>query len=175
MNKRTVDAYIEPIKVNSNILNYRMYMQYNGLDFCFLSNDSETANFASYFKRKMGHFTKETMLTDKYGIMTKNDNFDSVVAYITGIDNIDSSISSLIVTSMNLDIQSDLTVHIGEKDYPLVRDVDNKKYTYNDNLSKKGYDDDVLLNLSLEIDNLKSKLDVDNIESILDIDKSSTK
>ena len=175
MDKKTVDAYIEPIKVNSSILDYRMYMQYNGLDYCFLSNDNETASFASYFKRKMGHFTKETMLTDKYGIMTKNDNFDSVVAYITGIDNINDSIVPLITTCKNLDIQSDLTVHIGEKDYPLVRSVDNKKYISNDYLSKKGLNDDELLNLSLEIDNLKSLLDENNIESIFNIGKSNTK
>lgn len=175
MDNNIVDTYIKPIKVNGSILSYRMYMQYNGLDYCFLNDDSKTASFASYFKRKMGSFNDETMITDKYGIMTNSDSFDSVVAYITGIDNINESIVPLITTCMNLDIQSDLTIHIGEKDYPLVRNVDNEKYTSINYLSKKGLDDDELLNLSLEIDKLKSLLDEENLDTILDMDKSNIK
>lgn len=175
MNKNKVDAYIEPIKVNSSILNYRMYMQYNDLDYCFLSKDSETASFASYFKRKMGHLTDEVMLTDKYGIISKNDNLESVVAYITGIENIDNSIIPLITTCMNLDIQSDFTVHMGKKDYPLVRDIDNKKYTSTNDLSKKGYDNEGLLNLSLELNKLNTALTMESMKSLLEMNNSNIK
>ena len=157
--KRKIDAYIEPIKINGEILNYRMYMHYNDVEYCFLSYNDEAANFASYFKRKLLCSSREMMFTDKYGIISRKDDFDSVLACVTGVEDIDRSIISIMNACMNLDIQSDLTYHLNGESYPLVRDVDDIKYKSLDSFSKKGSSDDVLLDLSIELDGLKNTLD----------------
>ncbi|MBQ6497979.1 MAG: hypothetical protein IJI58_04635 [Bacilli bacterium] len=152
-----VDGYIEPIVCNGDIYNYKMYMLYNGIEPCYLNNFPETASFASYFKRKMSCRNDEMLFANTYGLKAKYDDQDSMLSTITGLDNIDKSLVSLICACTNLDIQADLTIHIKDKDYPLVRTVDDKKYvSYNlTDLSDKGLSDDVLLDLSLDIENLK--------------------
>ena len=157
MKNNNVDGYIEPIVCNGDIYNYKMYMLYNGIEPCYLNNFPETASFASYFKRKMSCRNDEMLFADTYGLRAKYEDHDSMLSTITGLDNIDKSLIALICACTNLDIQANLTIHIKDKDYPLVRTIDGKDYVPYDqtDLSEKAVSDDMLLALSLDIENLK--------------------
>ena len=125
MENEKVNAFIEPIKVNGEILNYRMYMNYNGIDYCFLNTNQEAANFASYFQRKLPCEIEGATFTDPYGLAGKICKEDSIVGYITGLDNIADSLIGLSGSCTNLDIQADLTVHLNGKAYKIVRNIDD--------------------------------------------------
>lgn len=157
--ERTIDAYIEPIKVNNITEEHKMYIHYAGVEGCFLHQHPEIADFAAYFKRKLSCSNTGMLFTDSYGMRKNEEDFDSILYVIDGLDNIDRALITLISTCTNLDIQSDLVVHIGDKSYPLVREVDGEEYLANDTfkLSRKGYSLDVLTKLSTDIEALKEK------------------
>ena len=168
-NKNTINTYIEPIKVGGDIYDYRMYMNYNDYDYCFLWNDDNAHKLAINIKKGMPCFALETTFTDQYGIINKKDNANSFVGYVTGTDNIDDSIVPIIHACMNPDIQADLTYHLNGKDYPIVRDIDHKDYLPLGFLGAgdKGVNEDILLDLTLEIKNLDSTLITEEKRSLL--------
>ena len=140
-----VDGYLEPIICNGDVYNYKMYMLYNGIEPCYLNNFPNTSSFAKKFKSKISCTSDEMFYADHYGLWRKHGDADSMLSAITGLENIDKSLISLVCACKDSDIQADLTIHIREKDYPLVRIDDNKTDINND----------MLLELSLELENLK--------------------
>ena len=152
--KRKIDAYIEPIKLYGDIINYRMYMHYNDIDYCFLHQDKEANDLASSFRKKLLHGNEEMMFTDKYGIGTKNNDSESVLGYVTGINDIDKSIVNIISACMDPDVQADLTVHLKGRNYPLVQEIDNKSISVSD---EKELNCDVLFDLSTDINRLTTR------------------
>ena len=165
---RTVDAYIEPIKVNGFIEDYKMYLAYNGVEPCYLYGCPEFAKFASYFKRKMGASTKGMTFTDYYGIRSSFNDFESVLYTVTGSDNLMRAINYIEDTCENLDIQSDLTIYLNGKEYPVVREVDGEEYKARDyfKYSKKGHNNKVYVDLAAEVYALKDNKKDSIIEQI---------
>lgn len=123
MENKIVSASIEPIKVNGQVLNYRMYMKYNGVDFCFLNSNPEDHTFASEVKSEMSCETDGITYTDGYGLIAEKDNHNSTIGYVTGINNITNSLVGMAVACKSLKIQSDLSVHFNDEDYRIVRDT----------------------------------------------------
>lgn len=157
MEKRKVNAFIEPIRVKGDILNYRMYMNYNDVAYCFVNTNQDVAHFAAYFQRKLPCDIKGTTFTDQYGIAGKVCKEDSIVGYVTGLENISNSLIGLSGSCTNLDIQADLTVHLNGKEYKIVRNIDEIKDKESIILpidGKKGIDFDELLNLDLILEEL---------------------
>ena len=154
--ERKIDGYIQPHFTNGK-QDYTMYLHYDGTEFCFLNKSEEAQNFAKYFKRKIKGSKEGFLYTDIHGWTKMESNPDSVLATITGIDNIKNALITLINASENLDIQSDLTVHINKNIYPLVRDVDDEHYFARDTMqfSKKGYDIDSLVAATEKLDQLE--------------------
>lgn len=155
MKERRVDAYIQEAYNNGN-REYNMWIHYNGVDFAFLYRNPEAGNFAQYFKRKMLPVTNDTegmMFTDTRGWSISQTSNEALLAGVKGLQNIDRALMSLISASTNLDIQSDLIVHVDGEQYSLVQTVDGKDYKANDTLgiSRKGLSFSVLSELDQKI------------------------
>lgn len=160
-NKR-IDAFIE--KHNKE---YHLYLHYNNLDFVFLYKDPEAEEFAIEFKWKYLVSNPPAFnhtFTDNRGWVKEKRDYKSLIASIKGIEHIDDAIANLVSTSLNLDIQSDLIFHLNEKEYEVVKDVDNEEYFAADTLkvSKKGISKDELHSLASDI---KLLIDEDNKQS----------
>lgn len=158
MKERKVDAYIQESYINGE-REYNMWIHYNGVDFALLSRDREAGSFAQYFKRKMmpvTHNTEGMLFTDTSGWTISSGSNEALLAGVKGLENIDRSLMSLISASTNLDIQSDLIIHVGNEEFALVRTVDGKEYKPNDTLglSKKGLSFGVLAKLDQKIASL---------------------
>lgn len=157
MEKRKVNAFIEPIKVKGDILNYRMYMNYNGIDYCFVNTNKDVANFASYLQRKLPCKLKEATFTDSYGIASKNRTDSSIIGYVTGLSNISEAIIGIAEACTNLDIQADLTMHLNNQEYKIVRKTSEIESETRVNTildGNKGIDFDELLRLDLDMEAL---------------------
>lgn len=154
MEKR-IDAYVEQASTD-----YNMYFSYNDVEFNFLSVNPQATSLARSFKTKLPQAENVYTFTDTSGWVTTRENPNSVLSSIKGLNNIENSLHSIISASANLDIQSDLIVHIKNKEFQLVGNVD-ENYAPSDtlNLSKKGFSLDVLLQLEEEISTLKQKED----------------
>ena len=121
-----IDAYIE-----ENCGSYNIYFHYNDVEFVFLHRDNHARNFAINFKWKyLNSNVKivEHTFTDDHGFVKDKKEYFTVLSSIKGIKNIDDSIVGLVVACVHPEINSDLTIHLNSKEYPIVRDVDRKEY-----------------------------------------------
>lgn len=155
---RKVDAYIQEYYDNGEI-EYNMWMHYNGLDFAFLHRNEEAGLFAQYYKRKMlsSSLSRDGMsFTDTHGQRISSESYDSLLAGIKGLENIDKGLISLIGGCTNLDIQSDLTIHLNGEEYPIVRNANGENYKSYDacGFSKKGVSFEELAKLDQQISQL---------------------
>lgn len=123
MENKKVNAFIEPIKVKGDILNYRMYMNYDGIDYCFLQNNQEALNTASSIQRKLTCDIKEATFTDSYGIASKKRTDNSVIGYVTGLSNISKAVIGIASACKDLDVQADFTIHLNNEEYKMVRET----------------------------------------------------
>lgn len=158
MKNRKVDAYIEKSYINGKT-EYNMWLHYNGIDFAFLTQNPEAALFAQYIKRKMlpvTHSTEGLIFTTPGGWSIDKNSDEALLAGVKGIEAIDKSIMTLISGCTNLDIQSDLTIHIDDEEFGLVRNADGVTYKTNDmlGLSQKGLSFDILSKLDRKIASL---------------------
>lgn len=121
--KKTVDSFIEPIKLNEEIISYRMYMCYNGVDYCFLNTNQDALNTASSIQRKLTCDIKEATFTDSYGIASKKRTDNSVIGYVTGLSNISKAVIGIASACKDLDVQADFTIHLNNEEYKMVRET----------------------------------------------------
>ena len=156
--KHSVDAYIKERDIVGPD-KYAMDLYYDGIKFDELHKtcNTNTAKFASHFKRKIPCEVDMMIFSNYSGILSQKENNNSVLARVIGLDNIDKSIIALLYTSTNLDVQSDLTIHLNDKDYPLVRTVDFENYLSADGYSLKGYNSDIWLSMINDIEKLKTE------------------
>lgn len=152
---KKVDAYIEEEYVNGEV-NYNMWLHYNDVEFCFLYANPEAAAFASYFKNKLYSNDDGFTFTDSHGSTTSRSDYDSVLASVKGLDNIDRALMPIIGASTNLDIESDLIVHLNGEEFKLVGDADDKEYRPDSSFSKKGLSFEVLGELDKRLKTLKT-------------------
>ena len=121
-----IDAYIE-----ENSGTYNIYFNYNNINSDSLYTDSNTRNFAINFKWKYLNSNPRInnhTFTDDHGSIKEKTNFFTVLSSVKGIKEIDDALVGLVVASVHPEINSDLTIHLNEKEYPLVRDTDRKEY-----------------------------------------------
>ena len=121
-----IDAYIE-----KNCDDYNIYFHYNGIDFAFLHTDTVTRNFAINFKWKYLNSNTRVInhtFTDDHGYTKEKRDYFTVLSSIKGIKQIDDSIVGIIVACVHPEVNSDLTIHLYDKEYPIVRNVDKKEY-----------------------------------------------
>ena len=154
--KHSVDAYIREREIEGPD-KYAMDLYYDGIKFDELNKSyAYTKDFASHFKKRIPCEVDMMIYSNYSGLLSEKDNTHSVLARVIGLDNIDKSIIALLYTSTNLDIQSDLTVHLNDKDYPLVRTVDYENYRTPDRCSLKGYSTDIWRSIINDIHELKT-------------------
>ena len=154
-----IDAILEEHNINGK-MEHKLYFHYNGVEFTFLYKAEEAEVFASEFKWKYlitNTSADNHRFTDNKGYTMDKRYYYSVLSSINGIEEIDDSIVNLISTCCNLDIQSDLTFHYNDKEYPLVRSVDHKEYHPSDKqqISKKGFSIKQLKELTKDIIEIK--------------------
>lgn len=155
MNKNMrIDVYVENIGSIGNESPWNLYFHYNNVEFCLLYQQPESATFAKYFKRKIHGDLPGAYYTDDHGWRKTKDDENSVLSRINGIDNIKADLYPIISACTNLDIQADLVVHLDGKEYVLVSDCSDHKYIANNPESKKGYNQDVLYQLDIDLDSL---------------------
>ena len=158
--KDFIDCYIEEVSANGILEEHKMYLDYNGIEACYLHQFPVTTEFAINFKNKLNCMNDEMIFTDNYGWKRQATDCDTVLSSITGLDNIDKSLISLIYACINPSIQANLTVYIADNEYKLVSE--NKKNL----LSKKQINKDTLYELSLAIEKLKIKENKSIIQKI---------
>ena len=155
--KKTVDSFIEPIKMNEEIISYRMYMCYNGVDYCYLFQDEEAAELGSSVKNEMNCHTDEMTFTDYYGLKVNEHTNNAIVGYVTGLDNIAKSLFSIACACKSDNVEANYNVHLNGKSYKIVRN--NKNYKRDpENNSLKDVDFNNLLDLDVSIDSLNRNL-----------------
>lgn len=155
--KKTVDSFIEPIKMNEEIISYRMYMCYNGVDYCYLFQDEEAADLGSSVKSEMNCHTDEMTFTDYYGLKVNEHTNNAIVGYVTGLDNIAKSLFSIACACKSDNVEANYNVHLNGKSYKIVRN--NKNYKRDpENNSLKDVDFNNLLDLDVSIDSLNRDL-----------------
>ena len=155
--RHCVDAYIEERNIPRPD-NYKMYLSYDGVEFCYLHEDknNSAAKFAANFSKRMHCETDRMNYTDFYGLLTDKDNNNSVLASVTNLANIDKAIIGLMFACMEYDIQADLTVHLHDKEYPIIRTVDGEYYRNADRNNIKGYNTEIWDELANTIEELKT-------------------
>ena len=152
MNKN-INAIIKPIKIKGDILNYRMYMNYWGTDYCFLFETEEQAEKAKQFQRRTSNI-KGATYTNTYGIIEKKSNIDTILGYVTGLNNIKESIIDIAKTCKNEKIQSNFSVYLNNKEYNIItKNIENKNNLYD-------VDYEELYKLNLIIDELANNKDL---------------
>lgn len=158
---KTVDSFIEPIKLNSDIISYRMYMCYNGVDYCYLFQDEEAAYLGSSVKREMNCYTDNMTFTDYYGLKVNENTNKAIVGYVTGLDNIAKSLFSIACACKSDNVEANYNVHLNGKSYKIVRNNKNHKKDPENN-SLKDVDFNQLMDLDLAIDSLNQNLQIED-------------
>ena len=121
-----IDAYIEE---NSN--SYNLYFHYNDIETPFLHKDIYARHLAINFKWQYLHSNSRVInhtFTDDHGKVKEKTDYYTMLSSIKGIKEIDDAIVGLVVASVHPEINSDLTIHLYDKEYPLVRNTDRIEY-----------------------------------------------
>ena len=138
---RRIDVYIEQ---DAKTKEYDMWFYYNGKNFEQTMQDEEARSFAAKFKK----FAKGPK--QSYGYLstrgiTDYEDESSILYKIKGLEAIEESLILLVNTCIKAEIQSDLVVHIGEREHKLVGEIDGKTYLPKKSKSHKGDSVDELL------------------------------
>lgn len=151
-----IDAYIQ-----KDSDDYCMYFTYNDIDFSSIYKDSYTKDFAIDFSKiylKTSSKFNNHNFTDDHGktvlsIRTE----DNILSSIKGIKEIDNALVRLIVASVHPAINSDLTIHLQNKKYELIKDEDRINHYKADILKSdsKGLSVDELHNIAKDLNSIK--------------------
>lgn len=167
MMEKRVDAYIEIEQTDSSV-DYNMHFCYNGVKTDLLYEDSESAEFARHFTRKFYNQGSGLVFMDAYGRRTLRQDVMAVLGAVRGLDHVEQSLIGLSLASENLDVQSDLFVHLGDEMYQLVGNVDSNKFESTSHLkdAEKGYSLEALLQVTNHIQGLKSGMQESLVKSM---------
>lgn len=156
---KMIDAYIIPQEINGEE-NYTMYFCYNEQRYNRIKAYSKEVSLADSFKRKILGEKRGFVFSDIEGNILPHNDYNAVIAYIEGLDNIRISMDSLIASCTNLDVQSDFSVFINGDEHPIVRDTSQDGYHASDSLgiSKKGYSFQEVLRLEKNLEILSASL-----------------
>ena len=121
-----IDAYIE-----KNGDDYDMYFQYNDLKYTSLYKDNHAKDLAIIFKTKYLKSNAKIInhgFTDDHGKEKDKVELTTVLSSIKGIKDIDNAITGLVMASVHPEVNSDLTIHLYDKEYPIVGKSDRKEF-----------------------------------------------
>lgn len=169
-NNNKIDAYIEEFNDSTGNVDYKLYFEYNGLDSGIIHKDAQARNLAINFKWKYLNSNSKPLnhtYTDDHGWAKEKTEITSILSSVKGIKEIDEAIVGLVVASVHPEINSDLTIHLNDKEYNLVKDADRKEYLAPDILKTgcKGFSKDELHEIDKDLRVLK-EAQKNNIKSI---------
>lgn len=164
-NNNKIDAYIEEYHKSTGELEYNLFFNYNGIDSSLIYKDKEAKIFAINFKWKyLNSNTKPNnhTYTDDHGWTKEKTELSSILSSIKGIKEIDDAIVALVVASVHPEINSDLTIHLNDKEYDLVRNADRIEYFSPDILKtgNKGFSKNELHEIDKDIRTLKESINI---------------
>lgn len=138
MNQKRVDAYIKPqISISTSIpaqISYDMFFDYNGISADSLHKNEQARGFARHLKYKIRTTSDAFVYTDERGWVKEKDNPNTALCSVRGLKNIVESLAIIISACENLDIQSDLFVHVEDQEFQLVGPADDKEFMRRDTL-----------------------------------------